>query len=52
MFSANDSCRSWSLARLLQLFSRCLGKHRLANCSLKGGLNNTFPKQATLVFKD
>lgn len=49
---ANDSCRSWSLACLLRLFSRCLGKHRLANCSLKGGLNNALSKQETLVFKD
>ena len=49
---ANDSYRSWSLAHLLQLFSGCLGKHRLANCSLKGDLNNILPKQETLVFKD
>lgn len=37
-------CYSYSL--------RCLGKHRLANCSLKEGLNNALPKQKTLVFED
>lgn len=36
----------------MQLFSGLLGKHRLANCSLKGGLSNPLPKQETLVFKD